>query len=124
MAFESHLVALLDVEDDAVPIVEGRLNRFPAGFRSQLQEFVSVELIEPGQTLLHLVRVYPATQDVLHIRRLAPQDGRTGEIPEFGFTRDINDVFLPICGQQGGYVECRPREDRRHSKVVLAKEGW
>lgn len=49
MIFETHKASALNVEDDAVPVIEGWLNGRLAGLRRQPEEFGPVELVEPGQ---------------------------------------------------------------------------
>jgi hypothetical protein len=67
MALKTHRRAMLHVEYNAVTIVvcgEGRLGtRFP----SEFQELGAVELMEPWQSVLHLVRVHAAAFDERHI---------------------------------------------------------
>ena len=105
VAFKPHRGAALDVQDDAVPVVEGRLDGFTAGSAGQLEEVVPVQLVQPGQALLHLAGMHPAAGDMRDVRRFTRQDRRAREIPEIGFGGYCVDIFLPALGKLAGYVE-------------------
>jgi hypothetical protein len=45
VTFESHRIPVLNVQDDAVSIIEGRHDAFRAGFPGQVKEVVPVELV-------------------------------------------------------------------------------
>jgi hypothetical protein len=48
VALEPHLGSALNVEDDAVPVIAGRHDRFGAGVPGELEEARSVEPVQPG----------------------------------------------------------------------------
>ena len=71
MTFEPHRLAPLHVKDDTVAVIDGRIDRLLAGPAGQLEEFAPVELVQPGQSLLHLVGANQAPVDIRHTWRFA-----------------------------------------------------
>jgi hypothetical protein len=110
MTFESHLVPALNVQDHAISIIEGWLDGFRAGLDGQLEELAPVKLVQPGQMLLHLVRMHPATFDMRYILRFTRQDRRARKIAKISPGGNCADIFPPTSGQVTGYVECCPAE--------------
>jgi len=60
VALKPHCGAALDVQDDAVPVVEGRGDGFTAYRPGQVEEIVVVELVQPGQGPPEVAGVYPS----------------------------------------------------------------
>ena len=99
MTFKPHRLAPLHVQDDAVAIIDGRIDGFLAGLAGQLKEFTSVKLVKPGQSLLHLVGANPAPVDMSNICRFTRQDGRSREGMKISFGGDSDDICAPIFGK-------------------------
>ena len=114
VAFKSHRGAALNVQDDPVPVVEGRRDRFRAYCPGQVEEIVPVELVQPRQGPPKIAGVYPSARDVLYVRRLTRQDRCAREVPEISSGGGRYDLLLPICGELAGQVECGPTESWRH----------
>ena len=121
MTFESHLSSALNVQDDAVPFVGRGHDWFCADAGGQLEKVLPVELVEPGEVLAHLGRVYPAARDVLDVLCLARQHRRRREFPAIGLGGGGHDVTLPALGELIADVELCPVETQRLEDAVRAK---
>jgi hypothetical protein len=66
MTFEPHGRTALDVEDDAVPFVEGRHDRLGRRLPGQFQETAAVGLVQPGQASTEVGGIKPATGNRAH----------------------------------------------------------
>jgi hypothetical protein len=108
VTFEPHVLSPQHIKDDAVSIVNRRLDGFPAGLDNQLEEITPVQLVEPGQGLLDRVRVYPATRDMRYVLRFTGQEGRARKLSEISLGGNCADIILPIFGKLIGHIKCRP----------------
>ena len=117
MTFESHPGAALDVQDDAVPVVTGRRDRFIGHhFPGQVKEQVLVELVQPRKIAPKVAGVQPPTRDGAHVRRFAGEGWRARELPELRSGRRYRDGLLPASGKQAGQVKRHPAEWWRHNQ--------
>jgi hypothetical protein len=63
VAFKAHPGTALDVQDDAVPVIEGRHDGLGPCGPGQFEEIASVKVVQPGQVPPHIPGVDPATRD-------------------------------------------------------------
>ena len=70
MALKPHRGPALDVQDDAIPVIECGSDSFCAGLPGQLEEVPAVQPVEPGQALPYLTSMHPASRNTGHMLRL------------------------------------------------------
>ena len=102
VAFEAHPGSALYVQHEAISIIKGRHDAFRASFPGQLEEAASVEPVEPGQAVAHLVSVNPAARYSHHMICFTGQDGRARELAKIGLGRSRVDFVLPAIGKPTG----------------------
>lgn len=95
MTLEPHPSPPLDVQDKAIPVIARRYHRLGARLGRELKERAAVQLLQPGQSLPHVVRMDPATRDPRHVRCFPGQDGRPREVAEIGIGGRGENVSLP-----------------------------
>jgi hypothetical protein len=108
MTLESHGLPALNVEDNAVTIVDRSLDGLGPGLIREVEELVMIELVEPGELLPDLVGVYPATVDARDVLRLTGQRRGLRELAKVGVDGYRADILLPVVREQVGYVEGNP----------------
>ena len=117
MTLEPHHVPALNVEDDAVPVIDGRRDGLGRYLPGQFKELAPIHLVQPGQVPSYTGGVYPAAQDMAYVPRFAGQDRRARERPEVSVSRRGRDFLLTIPGEPAGQVERHPMESGRHHQA-------
>ena len=71
MTFESHLRTALDVENHTVTVIlGGPSHTIPSHALSPVEKLEPVELRQPGEAVLNLIGMYPASPDMVYVDRL------------------------------------------------------
>jgi hypothetical protein len=102
VAFEPHRGSALNVQHDAVPVVEGSHDGLSGRFPGQFEDIAVIGLVQPRQTPPDIGCVKPTARDRTHACRLAGQDRRTRVFPEVGTCRRIGELLLPVIGKPAG----------------------
>jgi hypothetical protein len=69
MALKPHHGPALNVQDDAIPVIECRSDSFRAGLPGQFEKVPTVQPVEPGQALQYLTSMHSAPPDKRHMLR-------------------------------------------------------
>jgi hypothetical protein len=70
VTLKSHRGSALDIQDHAVPVIDGRADGLCARCPGQFEEKSSVALVEPGKALPDLAGMQPTARYFRHIRCL------------------------------------------------------
>jgi hypothetical protein len=108
MAFESHALALLDVQDHGVPCVLRREDGLVPCLIREFEERALVEALQPRKALSHLIGVDAAPANSRHFLGFPREDRRARELPEVGLGRHRQGLALPALREQIGDVERYP----------------
>ena len=69
MALKPHRGSALNVQDDAIPVIECRSDSFGAGLPGQFEKVPTVQPVEPGQALQYLASMHSAPRNTHYMLR-------------------------------------------------------
>jgi hypothetical protein len=70
MALKPHRGPALNVQDDAIPVIECGSDSFRAALTGQLEKVPAVQPVEPGQARPYLTSMHPASRNTSYMLRL------------------------------------------------------